>query len=276
MFGRIGRFLNIFNKSDKSVFIELSRKNTDKEYIIDNNEYYDHPEPKVMSEEEIIMSKKITDNLSIEEGDHIDQAYFKDANGNVISGDRLKNMMTNPEADNFVIPGQIKPGQKQQAPVQQPPQPSIDEYSVPQLHGGRTIPIQGGNTNIPPFFLYTTEDSFYFFIELSGTIKETIKVKLNDLQLTISGEYLDFSDIVKSRVKTKKLASGVTKGKVKTDPIVSEKSNVKRMTEFKYQFSMSKSVDEHGIVATMTEIPGILLLELPFRAVADDVSVTIL
>jgi len=280
MFESFGKIFNKLIKSEKSDFIELNKKNTDKEYIIDNNEYYDHPEPKVMTDEEIIMGKQITEKLTIEESETVNQAVFRMPDGREVSGNALRDLMHNPEADNYVIPGQVIPGKKLVDMRHSNPSNTgagipIQHEQLKQYEGEVTIPVQGG-TKLPPYFLYTTEDAFYFFIELSGILKDKLDVKFNDRQLTISGEYLDFSDVVKARVKSKKLAAGITKTKGKADPIISEKSNIKRELTFKYQFTMSKSVDERAAIAIMSEIPGVLLLELPFKALIDDVSVTIL
>lgn len=282
MFESLIKFFNNSIKSKELNFIELNKKDINKEYIIDNNEYYDHPEPKVMTDEEIIMGRQVTDKLSIEESETINQAVFKMPDGREVSGNALRDLMINPEADNFVIPGQIKPGKKP-IPLQYNT-PNNDGNGITVQHeehkyeNQQTIPIQGGTSgvNLPPYFLYTTEDTFYLFIELSGILKDKLDVKFNDRQLTISGEYLDFSDIVKARIKSKKLAAGITKTKGKSDPITSEKSNVSRELVFKYQFTMSKAVDGGNAIAIMSEIPGVLLLELPFKTLTDDVSVTIL
>lgn len=280
MFGRIGKLFSGFRKAEKSDFIQLNEKNVDKEYIIkDDSEYFDHPEPKVMSEEEINMARQVTDKLFVEESEQISPSTFKMADGREVAAEALKDLLRNPEADNFIIPGQRPRGQaaptpaRNHVPQRNPNSDFETPINVQQAPGEIIVPVQGSHSTggLPPYFLYTTDDSFFFFIELPGTIKDKLRVKLNDRSLTISGEYMDFSEIVKAHVKSKK-----TTGKVKKDPIVSKKSNVNRQPEFKHSFTLPKAVDEQNIVATFTEIPGVLLLQLPFKAVSDDVTVTIL
>lgn len=271
---KINKVFNIFTyfrKEEPNVLVTYGNE----KYILDKDGFYDHKEPKLMTNEEIKMAE-----LRIEQRDQLQNYALVD--GKEMSLNDIQKLM--PPVKDFPIPGQIikdNSGKVKQVPMA-PVNKAIDPNQLPQYQEPVTehniaqqliesdkqfMPIQPTTpsvvklSNQVEFDMFEVDDACYMFLMMAGIEKEKTSIKVKHNRLFVSSPRVNFTDVVTANEQEKK---NLGKRNVKK-AIVNTKSN--KASELKCTFEFKNSIDEKNVKAKYEN--GVLELYLPYISVED-------
>lgn len=233
--------------------------------------------------------------INVEEAERVnqDQVILGDRGNQAISESMKKQLTNRPGTGATLLPGQVirdkngvvigKVPMKTDLPKEGRPIPNLlhrGERPAQEEHYGEKVYVgdnQASNNLVPrssgePIFnLFTTEESYYFTLELAGLNKETLKISASgDRKLNIECEFIDFSEFVIEKEMDRKQLTKKKKGL-----ITAHKTNIFKDTKYKHTYNFTNPIDVSKLVAEVKE--GVLILRCPFKeAIEQEVNITIL
>jgi HSP20 family protein len=263
------------NKSEEQSDVETHEKKVSKytEEVIAEPYLYIHKEPKTASREEF-MPMRIEQPDSDPNGngmmsyadEHGRVSYVdpRDAEriskGDVPDGVDIPGLghTSNQKPNQPHIPRPRPPQQRQQIPIQQNHQPQQNmqpQQPVAQQPRPQPRPQQKQQpvSSYPFVEIAALNDSYFLFMDLPGVKKDTLSIKYDGSNITVSGIRISSLEIMEKEKAKKRNRKILNKNITVPDYLLGK---------FEFKFPFKKRIDEAKILAKFED--GILNIELPF------------